>query len=61
MTDTRCFQPHMEKSRQIFGKLPQTVIADAGYSSEENYAYLEKEKIQSVVKYGSYHKEKSRA
>ncbi|MFK4305096.1 hypothetical protein ABH892_005268 [Paenibacillus sp. RC254] len=60
-TDTRCLQPHMEKVRQILGTLPQTVIADAGYGSEENYADLEKEEIQAVVKYGSYHKEKSRA
>ncbi|WP_379141789.1 IS1182 family transposase [Paenibacillus sp. sgz500992] len=60
-TDTRCLQPHLEKARQILGKLPQTVIADAGYGSEENYAYLEKEEIQAVVKYGSYHKEKSKA
>ncbi|WP_028589927.1 IS1182 family transposase [Paenibacillus massiliensis] len=60
-TDTRCLQPHMEKARQILGKLPKTVIADAGYGSEENYAYLEKKEIQAVVKYGSYHKEKSKA
>lgn len=59
-TDTRCLQPHMEKARQMLGKLPQTVIADAGYGSEENYAYLEKEEIHAVVKYGSYHKEKSK-
>ncbi|MFE6079020.1 transposase [Paenibacillus sp. NPDC057886] len=37
-----CFQPHMEKARQMLGNPPQTVIADAGYGSEENYAYLEK-------------------
>nr|WP_229521639.1 transposase [Paenibacillus monticola] len=60
-TDTRCLQPPMENARQILGKLPQTVIADAGYGSEENYAYLEKKEIQAVVKYGSYHKEKSKA
>nr|WP_251038280.1 hypothetical protein [Paenibacillus albidus] len=60
-TDTRCLQPHMEKVRKILEKLPQTVIAHAGYGSEENYAYLKKEKIQAVVKYGSYHKENSKA
>ncbi|WP_143191725.1 transposase, partial [Paenibacillus sp. P46E] len=60
-TDTRCLEPHMEKAQQILGKLPKTVIADAGYGSEENYAYLEKKEIQAVVKYGSYHKEKSKA
>ncbi len=60
-TDTRCLQPHMEKARKLLGGFPQTVIADAGYDSEENYACLEKEEIQAVVKYGSYHKEKSKA
>jgi transposase len=60
-TDTRCLEPHMEKVRQMLGKLPRTVIADAGYGSEEDYAYLEKGEIQAVVKYGSYHKEKSKA
>ncbi|OKP80625.1 transposase [Paenibacillus helianthi] len=59
--DTRCLQPHMEKVKQVLGRLPQTVIADAGYGSEENYAYLEKEEIQAVVKYGSYHIEKGKA
>lgn len=51
----------MEKARELLGKIPRTVIADAGYGSEENYAYLEKEEIKAVVKYGSYHKEKSTA
>ncbi|MFD1910554.1 transposase [Paenibacillus rhizoplanae] len=59
-TDTRCLEPHLEKkAQQILGKWPKTVIADAGYGSEENYAYLEKKEIQAVVKYGSYHKEKN--
>ncbi|QSF43322.1 IS1182 family transposase [Paenibacillus tianjinensis] len=60
-TDTRCLQPHLEKVRQILGRLPRAVIADAGYGSEENYAYLENEHVKAVVKYGSYHKEKSKA
>lgn len=48
------------KPRRILGKLPRAVIADTGYGSEENYAYLEKEEIQAVVKYASYHKEKGK-
>ncbi|MBT2292527.1 transposase [Paenibacillus albidus] len=44
------FQPHIERTRQILGKLPQTVIADAGYGSEENYAYFENEHMKAVVK-----------
>nr|WP_138787797.1 transposase [Paenibacillus thermoaerophilus] len=60
-TDTRCLKPHLEKVKEKLGKLPGTVIADAGYGSEENYAYLEEEHIHALVKYGTYHKEKSRA
>ncbi|MFD0675245.1 IS1182 family transposase [Cohnella sp. GCM10027633] len=60
-TDTRCLKPHLEKVKKALGKLPGTVIADAGYGGEENYAYLESENLEAVVKYGTYHKEKSKA
>ncbi|TMV47054.1 IS1182 family transposase [Paenibacillus mesophilus] len=59
-TDTRCLQPHLEKVKASLGRLPGTVIADAGYGGEENYAYLESEKLKAVVKYSTYHKEKSK-
>jgi hypothetical protein len=36
------------------------VIADAGYGGEENYSYLADEQIQAVVKYSTYHKEKTK-
>ncbi|MCK8490202.1 transposase, partial [Paenibacillus sp. MBLB2552] len=39
---------------------PGTVIADAGYGSEENYAYLEGEAVRAIVKYNTYHKEKTK-
>ncbi|WP_339317090.1 hypothetical protein [Paenibacillus sp. FSL R10-2734] len=35
-TDIRCFQTHMEKASQTLGKLPQTVIEDARYRSDED-------------------------
>jgi len=60
-TDTRCLIPHLERVKENLGKLPGTVIADAGYGGEENYAYLEEEQIRALVKYGTYHKEKSSA
>ncbi|WP_144407019.1 IS1182 family transposase [Paenibacillus sp. IHBB 10380] len=59
-TDTRCLKPHLEKVKATLGKLPGTVIADAGYGGEENYAYLESEQLEAVVKYSTYHKEKTR-
>ncbi len=37
-----------------------TVITDAGYGGEENYAYLESEQLEALVKYSTYHKEKSK-
>jgi hypothetical protein len=39
--DTACLVPHLEGMRTHLGRLPQNVVTDAGYGSEENYAYLE--------------------
>lgn len=60
-TDTRTLKPHLEKVKAQLGRLPGTVIADAGYGSEENYAYLEGEEVRAIVKYNTYHKEKTKA
>jgi transposase len=60
-TDTRCLKPHLEKVGAALGKLPGTLIADAGYGGEENYAYLEEKQVEALVKYSTYHKEKSKA
>lgn len=60
-TDTRCLKPHLEKVKTLLGKLPSKVIADAGYGGEENYAYLESENLEAIVKYSTYHKEKTKA
>jgi hypothetical protein len=35
-TDTRCFIPHMERLAASSLPMPKTVIADAGYGSEED-------------------------
>jgi len=60
-TDTRTLKPHLENMNRRLGILPQRVIADAGYGSQENYAYLENHQIEALVKYGTFHKEASRA
>jgi transposase len=59
-TDTRCLKPHLEQVKENLGRFPTTVIADAGYGGEENYAFLEEEKIQAVVKYSTFHKEQTK-
>jgi transposase len=38
-------------------ELPKTVVADAGYGSEENYKFLEDNKITPCVKYQTYYRE----
>ncbi|WP_342472262.1 IS1182 family transposase [Metasolibacillus sp. FSL H7-0170] len=64
-TDTRCFIPHLEKLAASSLPMPKTVIADAGYGSEENYLYAigdEKEpRFNFLIPYGMYLKEKSRS
>nr|WP_191567236.1 transposase [Metabacillus idriensis] len=49
-TDTRCFVAHFEKLAASSLPMPKTVIADAGYGSEENYVYaLGDEKILGLT------------
>ena len=37
-TDAGCLIPHLERLRTVVGRWPQTIVADAGYGSEENFA-----------------------
>jgi hypothetical protein len=60
-TDTRTLKPHLENVMKRLGCTFKTVIADAGYGSEENYDYLEEKKITAAVKYTSYEKEIKRS
>lgn len=56
-TDTTTLIPHLEKFKEHFGVLPESVIADAGYGSEQNYAYLEDNQVNPYVKYNTFDKE----
>lgn len=55
--DTGCLPDHLEKVRQLWGRLPENVIADAGYGSEENYTYMGTNQITAYVKYNTFHYE----
>jgi transposase len=57
--DTTTLQTHMESLKENLGKIPDTLVADAGYGSEENYDYLEKNNVEAYVKYNYFHKEQS--
>jgi transposase len=59
-TDTKTLKPHLKRQAKRLGVKPKAVVTDAGYGSEENYVYLENQKTTAVIKYNTYHKEKSR-
>jgi len=58
--DTSCLKEHLEKLKEWLGEYPECLITDAGYGSEENYAYLKKRNITAFVKYNTFHYEQKR-
>jgi hypothetical protein len=58
--DTTTLQSHMESLKENLGRMPDTLVADAGYGSEENYEYLENNAVEAFVKYQYFHKEQSK-
>lgn len=59
--DLNALIPHLELVQRRLGCLPRTVVADAGYGSEENYAYLDKVGIEGYVKYPHFYKQQKRS
>lgn len=55
--DTTTLIEHTEDFMEGYGKTPETLTADAGYGSHENYTYLEDNDIEAFVKYNYFHKE----
>jgi transposase len=55
--DTSCLIPHLERMCTHLGRLPQNVVTDAGYGSEENYAYLEQHSLGNYVKYNTFYQD----
>ena len=55
--DTNCLIPHLEQVQRNLGRLPKQIVGDAGYGSEENYAYLEKHKAGNFLKYNTFYQD----
>ena len=55
--DTSCLIPHLENLRAHLGRLPHDLITDAGYGSEENYAYVELNRLGNFVKYNTFYQD----
>jgi transposase len=58
-TDTNVLQQHLEEHLQNHEQKPEVIVADAGYGSEENYEYLEKNHIEAYVKYNLFDQEQT--
>lgn len=58
-TDTLTLKPHLKQYEDLYGNMPACICADAGYGSEENYDYLEEQRIDHYVKYNYFHKEQT--
>jgi len=59
-TDTTTLPEHIESHKEKYEQLPEVLIADAGYGSEENYQYMEENKIEGYVKYNYFDKEQKK-
>ena len=59
-SDSTLLIPHLEWLRGRFSKLPEALTADAGYGSEENYAWLDDKGVTAYVKYNNFHWEQKK-
>lgn len=55
--DTTTLQSHLDEHKEHYGQYPAVVVADAGYGSEQNYSYLEKNNMEGYVKYNYFDKD----
>lgn len=58
--DTTTFIPHMEKALENLPEKPRNVVTDAGYGSEENYDFVQKEDLGNYLKYNQFYVEQTR-
>lgn len=55
--DIHTLKPHVNSFEYLYEFTPETLTADAGYGSEENYDFLEEKGIETYVKYNTFDKE----
>lgn len=56
-TDTTTLESHVERFKALYNQLPEAVVADAGYGSEENYTIMQNAEIQAYIKYNYFDKD----
>lgn len=55
--DTNTLKTHLDSFYSLYQRNPNTLTADAGYGSEENYLLLDKRKIKGYVKHNQFDRE----
>jgi hypothetical protein len=58
--DTGCLIPHMKGVQSTLGRLPKNVTTNAGYGSEENYAFIEDHGLGNYAQYNTFHQDQIR-
>jgi transposase len=56
--DSTLLIPHLEKLKQILGRLPEATVADGGYGSEENYHWMH-DRTAAYIKYNTFEQERT--
>jgi transposase len=58
--DTLTLPAHVGQFEEQYGQVPESVVADAGYGSEQNYELLQEKDITAYVKYNMFHREQQK-
>jgi len=58
-SDTSLLKDHIDDYIENYAQTPESLTADAGYGSEENYDFLEEKGITPYVKYNYFEKERT--
>lgn len=58
-TDTTLLKEHLLGFQEQYQQMPESITADAGYGSAENYDFLAENQIEAYVKYNLFHHEQT--
>jgi len=58
-TDTTLLKEHLHGFQAQYQQMPESITADAGYGSAENYDFLADNQIEAYVKYNMFHQEQT--
>lgn len=58
--DLHTLKPHLENYQYLYQSLPESLTADAGYGSQENYELLSNKGINAYVKFNTFDQEQNK-